>query len=134
MISQALLAAMFATAPAASEKLVPEVGDFRIQTIRKAQGEESWPFVEREGMLLCAPVTGDKLVYFVAENEDGEQEPPVLLDVNPMMMAVINLGRTKVFRAFTSIDELMNRLYPYITMGKRLCDQPAGTIVPESSL
>ncbi|UHS62926.1 hypothetical protein HRR99_12375 [Agrobacterium vaccinii] len=114
--------------------MVPEAEDFRVQTIRKAQGERDWPFVAHKGMLLCAPAMGEKLVYFVAENDEGEQEEPVLLDVNPMMMAVVNLGKIKVFQAFTDINELMGRLYPYVTMGKRLCDQPAGTIVPESSL
>lgn len=134
MVPSALLAAAVATAPVQVNKLVPEVEDFRMQTIRKAQGEVDWPFAASKGILLCAPVIGDKAVYFVAEKEDGGQEEPVVLNINPMMMAVINLGKTKVFRAFASVDELMNRLYPYITMGKRLCDQPAGTIVPESSL
>ncbi len=134
MMPGALLAAVVATAPLQVSKLVPEVGDFRMQTIRKARGETGWPFAANEGILLCAPVIGDKAVYFVAEKEDGGQEEPVVLNINPMMMAVVNLGKTKVFRDFTTVDELMNRLYPYITMGKRLCDQPAGTIVPESSL
>ncbi|KIQ03070.1 hypothetical protein RU07_10965 [Agrobacterium tumefaciens] len=134
MMPQALLAAAVATAPLPVSTLVPEVQDFRGQAIAKAQGEENWPFVADKGMLLCAPVIGDKAVYFVAEKEDGGQEAPVVLDINPMTMAVVNLGKTKVFRAFSSVDELMSRLYPYITMGKRLCDQPAGTIVPESSL
>ncbi len=134
MMPGAFLAAVVATAPLQVSKLVPEVGDFRMQTIRKAQGETGWPFAANEGILLCAPVIDDKAVYFVAEKEDGGQEEPVVLNINPMMMAVVNLGKTKVFRDFTTVDELMNRLYPYITMGKRLCDQPAGTIVPESSL
>ncbi len=134
MVSAALLAAVLATSPTQVNRLVLEENDFRMQTIRKAQGEVNWPFVANKGVLLCAPVIGDKAVYFVADKKDGGQEEPVVLNINPMMMAVINLGKTRVFRAFTSVDELMNRLYPYITMGKRLCDQPAGTIVPESSL
>lgn len=134
MVPEALLAAAVATAPLPVSTLVPEADDFRVQAIAKAQGEADWPFVANKGMLLCAPVIGDKAVYFVAEKEDGGQEAPVVLNINPMTMAVVNLGKTKVFRAFSSVDELMNRLYPYITMGKRLCDQPAGTVVPESSL
>ena len=134
MMPATLLAAAFATSPLPVSTLVPEAEDFRVQTIRKAQGEKGWPFAANKGMLLCAPVIGDKAVYFVAENEDGKQEEPVILNVNPMMMAIVNLGKTKVFRSFNRVDELMSRLYPYITMGKRLCDQPAGTIVPESSL
>lgn len=134
MVPEALLAAAVATAPLPVSTLVPEADDFRVQAIAKAQGEADWPFVANKGMLLCAPVIGDKAVYFVAEKEDGGQEAPVVLNINPMTMAVVNLGKTKVFRAFSSVDELMSRLYPYITMGKRLCDQPAGTVVPESSL
>ncbi|WP_288425372.1 hypothetical protein [uncultured Agrobacterium sp.] len=134
MLPAALLAAAIATAPTQVNKLVLEEKDFRMQTIRKAQGEVNWPFVASEGILLCAPVIGDKAVYFVGTKEDGGQEEPVILSVNPMMMSIINMGKARIFRDFATIDELMGRLYPYITMGKRLCDQPAGTIVPESSL
>ncbi|QCI96967.1 hypothetical protein [Agrobacterium larrymoorei] len=134
MLPAALLAAAIATAPTQVNKLVLEEKDFRMQTIRKAQGEVNWPFVASEGILLCAPVIGDKAVYFVGTKEDGGQEEPVILSVNPMMMSIINMGKARIFRDFTTIDELMGRLYPYITMGKRLCDQPAGAIVPESSL
>lgn len=134
MLPAALLAAAIATAPTQVNKLVLEEKDFRMQTIRKAQGEVNWPFVASEGILLCAPVIGDKAVYFVGTKEDGGQEEPVILSVNPMMMSIINMGKARIFRDFTTIDELMGRLYPYITMGKRLCDQPAGTVVPESSL
>ncbi|WHA41609.1 hypothetical protein [Agrobacterium larrymoorei] len=134
MLSAALLAAAIATAPTQVNKLVLEEKDFRMQTIRKAQGEVNWPFVASEGILLCAPVIGDKAVYFVGTKEDGGQEEPIILSVNPMMMSIINMGKARIFRDFTTIDELMGRLYPYITMGKRLCDQPAGTVVPESSL
>ncbi len=134
MIAAALLAAAIATSPTQVNKLVLEEKDFRMQTIRKAQGEVNWPFVASEGILLCAHVIGDKAVYFVGNKQDGGQDEPVVLNANPMMMSIINMGKARIFRDFTTIDELMGRLYPYITMGKRLCDQPAGTVVPESSL
>ena len=130
----AILVATFVASPSQANKLVLEEKDFRMQTIRKAQGETNWPFEANKGRLLCAPIIGDRAVYFVGTKEDGGQEEPVALSVNPMLVSIINMGKAKIFRDFTTIDELMNRLYPYITMGKRLCDQPAGTVVPESSL
>lgn len=117
-----------------ADPVVPEAGDFRVQTIRKAQGEDNWPFLALEGFLMCAPSLGQRLVYFVPKGTDGENEYPVALDSNLMSMAVVNMGRGNAFRPYANFEELTNRLSPYITMGKRLCDQPAGTVIPESSL
>lgn len=83
---------------------------------------------------MCAPSLGQRLVYFVPQGPDGENEYPVALDSNLMSMAVVNMGRGNAFRPYANFEELTNRLSPYITMGKRLCDQPAGTVIPESSL
>ena len=134
MMPIALLAATFAASPAQANTLVPEVSDFRVQTIAKAQGEDNWPFTAHKGLLMCAPSLGQKLVYFVPENAQGDNDYPIHIDTNPMAMAVVNIGRGSGFAPFANFEELMNRLSSYITMGKRLCDQPAGTVIPESSL
>ncbi|MGV1917576.1 hypothetical protein [uncultured Agrobacterium sp.] len=133
-IPAALLAAASMASAADAGPVLPEAGDFRVQTIRKVQGEENWPFLAQEGFLMCAPSLGQRLVYFVPKGPDGENEYPVALDSNLMSMAVVNMGRGNAFRPYANFEELTNRLSPYITMGKRLCDQPAGTVIPESSL
>ncbi|KQR34011.1 hypothetical protein ASF91_08735 [Rhizobium sp. Leaf155] len=130
----ALLAAVCMASAADAGPVVPEAGDFRVQAIRKVQGEDNWPFLAEEGFLMCAPSLGQKLVYFVPKGADGENEYPVALDSNLMSMAVVNIGRGNAFRPYANFEDLTNRLSPYITMGKRLCDQPAGTVIPESSL
>lgn len=130
----ALLATAFAASPASADGFVPQAKDVRLQTIRKAQGETNWPFVADEGFLSCVPSIGERLVYFVPFGEDDENEPPVNLNTNVMTMALVNIGRGGTFRPFANLEELIKRLSPYITMGKRLCDQPAGAVVPESSL
>ncbi|NTJ44057.1 hypothetical protein G6L28_15760 [Agrobacterium larrymoorei] len=130
----ALLASSFAASTLPAEGLVPGASDFRVQKLERAQGETNWPFTARKGLLMCVPSLSNKLVYFVPENDRGENEYPVNIDSNAMSMAMVNIGRGGAFRPFADFEELMNRLSPYITMGKRLCDQPAGTVVPESSL
>ena len=67
----ALVAGLLMTAgvmPAGS--IIPEPDDFRFQTIRKATGEKNWPFVAESGMLGCAKMLGERVVYFVP-GEDG---------------------------------------------------------------
>lgn len=134
MMATVLLSATLGSSPLTVNNIVPEAGDFRVQTIRKAQGEADWPFTADEGYLMCAPSMGQKLVYFVPKNAEGENEYPINIDTNFMAMAIINVGRSDAFRAYANYEDLIKRLSPYVTMGKRLCDQPAGTVIPESSL
>jgi hypothetical protein len=42
-------------------------------------------------------------------------------------MAIANMGRQAAFQPFDDFEQLLKRVGPYIEMGKRLCDQPAGT-------
>ena len=37
-------------------------------------------------------------------------------------------------RAYDNFEQLLKRLIPYVTMGKRLCNQPPGTNVSGSEL
>jgi hypothetical protein len=130
----ALLAAVFAACAARADGFMPQAKDVRLQTIRKAQGEMNWPFVADEGFLSCVPGGGERLVYFVPKGAPGENVFAINLNTNVMAMALINIGRGDAFRPYANFEDLIGRLSPYITMGKRLCDQPAGTVVPESSL
>ncbi|CUX45482.1 MULTISPECIES: hypothetical protein [Rhizobium/Agrobacterium group] len=136
MLAAALVAANMSGAsvmvPAGS--FVPEAGDFRSQQIRRMQGERDWPFVAEKGLLLCAPSLMEKLVYFVGEKENGEQDEPFAIDTDMMAVAIINMGRASALKPFDNFEQLLKRLSPFVAMGKRLCDQPAGSVLPENSL
>jgi hypothetical protein len=134
MIHEVLVASALSWSPQAVSNVVPEAGDFRVQEIRRSKGEDNWPFIAEKGLLMCAPSLNQRLVYFVPVNADGEDEYPINIDANLMSMAIVNIGRGDAFRPYDDFEQLAKRLSPYVTMGKRLCDQPAGTVLPESSL
>ncbi len=114
--------------------IFPGVGDFRSQEIRRLQGEGDWPFVESKGLLLCAKIMNRPAVYFVGEDEDGEQKFPFAISGDMMEVAMVNIGNTGVLRPFDDFEQLLKRLFPYVAMGRRLCDQPPGTSLPDSAL
>ena len=114
--------------------LIPEGEDFRSQEIHRAKGEDDWPFAAEKGLLFCAPSLNEKLVYFIPENEEGEHEYPFALHDNVMIIGIVNIGRASVLRPYDNFEQLLRRLSPYIAMGKRLCDQPAGSSLPDSAL
>ncbi|OOO18118.1 hypothetical protein BS627_19200 [Agrobacterium salinitolerans] len=136
MLAAAMLAINISGAVAAvpAGSAIPEARDFRSQKIAKMQGEKDWPFAAEKGLLLCAPSLANKMVYFVGEKEDGEQDYPFAIDTDMMAVAIVNMGRASALRPFDNFEQLLKRLSPFVAMGKRLCDQPAGTILPENSL
>lgn len=135
MLAAALLSAgMGSAAPAApSSDIIPAPKDFRSQEIHRVQGED-WPFTAKKGLLLCAPGWQQKYVYFVPQDAEGNNEYPFALDSNIMLTALVNMGRASALRPYDNLEQLLKRLSPYISMGKRLCDQPAGTKLPDSAV
>ncbi|KJF74972.1 hypothetical protein [Agrobacterium arsenijevicii] len=136
MLAAVLLSANMGVAAAVvpAGNLIPEVGDFRSQKIQKMQGERDWPFVAEKGVLLCAPSLAKKMVYFVGVKDDGEHDYPFAIDTDMMAVAIANMGRASALKPFDNFEQLLKRLSPFVAMGKRLCDQPAGSILPDSSL
>ncbi len=114
--------------------MIPGFEDFRIQRIQRAKGEDDWPFVAEKGRLLCAPSWQKRFVYFIPDKEGGGIGYPLALDENMMMVALVNMGRGSALRPFDNLEQLVKRLSPYLAMGKRLCDQPAGSDLPDTSL
>jgi hypothetical protein len=128
----ALVAGLLMTAgvtPAGS--IVPEPDDFRLQAIRKAAGEQNWPFVAESGMLGCAEMLGERVVYFIPGDE---MERAYNIDINLFAMSVANIGITNVLAPYEDSAQLLYRLVPFVTMGQRLCDQEPGTLVTEPEL
>ena len=140
MAAAALYVATALTAPADASGLLPAndimpgVDDFRLQKIRQAQGESDWPFLAKEGVLLCAKVLKQPAVYFVPETPDGKQGLPFAISGDMMELALVNIGNSGVLRPYDNFEQLLKRLFPYVSMGRRLCDQPAGTELPDNAL
>jgi hypothetical protein len=113
--------------------VLPGVGDFRLQKIRRVAGESEWPFVAESGMLLCAMILRQPAVYFVPEIGETLGRAFVI-DNDIAKMAFANIGMTGVLEPYDNFEQLLKRLIPYVTMGKRLCNQPPGTNVSGSEL
>ena len=107
--------------------IIPEPDDFRFQSIRKAAGEQNWPFVAESGMLSCVRVFGDRVVYFIPDEPAASR--PYNIDIDLMSMSMVNLGRTNVLAPYDDFGQLVRRLASFVTMGRRLCDQDPGTVV-----
>ncbi|AOF88733.1 hypothetical protein [Sinorhizobium sp. RAC02] len=111
--------------------IIPEPDDFRFQTIHKAAGEQNWPFIAESGMLGCAKMLGERLVYFIP-GEDVERAYHI--DINLFAMSMANIGITDVLAPYDNTAQLLHRIVPFVTMGQRLCDQEPGTHVTEPEL
>lgn len=129
----ALLAIGIDGAALPADDVFPGVGDFRMQKIHRAAGESEWPFVAESGTLLCAMILRKPAVYFVPE---GGRAPgrAFVIDNDIAKMAFANIGMTDVLEPYDNFEQLLKRLIPYVTMGKRLCNQPPGTNVSGSEL
>lgn len=113
--------------------LLPGVKDFRMQVIHKAQDETDWPFVAESGTLLCAKVLNKPEVYFVPK-QTPEAQRAFVLDTDLLGMSMVNLGMTNVLKPYGSLEALLKRITPFVTMGRRLCAQPPGTSLSGSEL
>ncbi len=120
--------------PVAANDIFPGVDDFRMQTITRTKNEADWPFVPTKGLLLCAKILRQPAVYFVGEDQDGEQMEPFVISTDMVEVAIANIGTTGVLRPYDGFEQLLKRLVPYVSMGRRLCDQPPGTNLPDSAL
>jgi hypothetical protein len=113
--------------------LIPGVKDFRMQLIHKAKDEADWPFVAESGTLLCAKVFNKPAVYFVPK-QVPEATRAFLLDTDLLGMSLVNIGMTNVLEPYGSLEALLTRITPFVTMGRRLCAQPPGTSLTGSEL
>ena len=114
---------------------VPDEKDVHFQVIAKVDGEKDWPFVAERGRLVCVSMTPGPAVMFVPDGE-GDDERPLILDVNPYGMLINNMGRTKpgLLPYGGKLEELIRRVAPFVAMGHMLCKQKDGPAVPGSEL
>jgi hypothetical protein len=123
--------------------LFPQPEDFRVQVITRQAGEKEWPFAVDMGTLTCVFSFGFKVVIFipyaVTEPDDellasAETNPDVLIVTTDPLQLMTQWEQEKLYAPGMRIEEKIQRLGPYVTLGKRLCDQPKGAIVGPGEL
>ncbi|MGY5778897.1 hypothetical protein [Rhizobium sp. LEGMi135b] len=113
--------------------LFPGAKDVRMQVIHRAKDEAEWPFAAESGVLACVKVLNDPVVYFVPEQKP-EATRAFAIDTDLFGMSLVNMGMTNVLKPYGSLETLLKRITPFVTMGRRLCAQPPGTSLTGSEL
>ena len=135
-------AALLAGMPGAMAfDFLPDESDIRQQKISRQAGERDWPFAADEGTLLCMPAFGLRVVIFVPEAEsdleaDGGEDKEnnyVTVSTDPLQLWA-DVGKSHLFTPDLKIEDKIRRLAPFVTMGKKLCDQPKWTDLGPSEL
>ena len=121
--------------------IFPQPEDVRFQVISKQAGEKDWPFAAETGTLACVPSLGFRIVVFFpysvtmrndeALDELQSKEEPLIVTVDPLQLL---FSDARYFVASMTIEDKIRRLGPYVSLGKKLCDQPKGAIVGPGEL
>jgi hypothetical protein len=121
--------------------IFPQPEDVRFQVISKQAGEKDWPFAVTTGTLACVPSFGFRVVMFFpfsllkADDEILEElqtrGQPVIVTVDPMQLL---FAGSRELAPDMSIEEKIRRMGPFVTFGKKLCDQPKGAVVGPGEL
>ena len=116
---------------------VPEVEDFRVQKVARADRESEWPFTVDAGYLTCAYVLGESTVYFTDDPQDATDLSDVrvvIVSTNPLDLIVGRLAGDGLIGAETPIEQLIVQMAPFKAIGNRLCAQPRGTSIGPGEL
>jgi hypothetical protein len=121
--------------------IFPQPEDVRFQEISKQAGEKEWPFAVTAGTLACVPSFGFRVVmffpYLVLKADDGvleelqTKDAPVIVTVDPLQLL---FAGSKNLVPYMTIEEKIRRFGPFVSFGKKLCDQPKGAIVGPGEL
>ncbi|RWE37832.1 MAG: hypothetical protein EOS78_14830 [Mesorhizobium sp.] len=118
----------------------PTAAEVRLQPIARAGNEAGWPFSDDEGTLTCVWSGGQKVVMFFEGrphglDEDEDFEPRgVIVTTDPLQLTLGNMANRDLFRAAASVEERLRLVAPFMAMGQKLCDQPAGARVGHGEL
>jgi hypothetical protein len=118
----------------------PSPAEVRTQPISRAENEAGWPFSIDDGILTCVWSGGRKVVLFFegrpsALNENETFQPRgVIVTTDPIQLTIGNMANRGLFRTAASVEERIRLVAPFVTLGQRLCDQPAGTHVGRGEL
>ncbi|TPM32979.1 hypothetical protein FKO01_21955 [Mesorhizobium sp. B2-3-3] len=118
----------------------PTPEEVRLQPISRAGNETAWPFSIDEGMLACVWSAGQKVVMFFEGrphglDEDEDFKPVgVIVTTDPIQLTLGNMANRALFRPAASVEERLKLVAPFMAMGQKLCDQPAGAHVGHGEL
>jgi hypothetical protein len=118
----------------------PQPDEVRVQPISRAEHEIGWPFSVDDGMLTCVWSGGRRIVVFFEDRppdlgEDEAFQPRgVIVTTDPIQLTIGNMANRALFRAADSVEERIRLVAPFVTMGQRLCDQPAGARIGHGEL
>mgnify|MGYP007011837944 FL=1 len=99
--------------------------------------DHEWPFSVERGTLVCVSMQGQETVLFSEPwREDVPQElgnmtlpRSVIVSTNPFALFA-SLEDRALYLPFDSLETLIRRLAPFETLGRRLCRQEAGFLIP----
>jgi hypothetical protein len=141
----AMLATLESTTPfVLPAGLIPEAEDVRFQVIERQANENDWPFLAEKGRLACVPAMGMRIVLFMpwVEADEGgvngfavdeSASKAAIVSADPLQLWTDIEGKP-LLKPDMKIEDKIRRLGPYVTIGKKLCDQPKGTIIGPSEL
>jgi hypothetical protein len=118
----------------------PSPDEVRTQPISRAKNETGWPFSVEDGILTCAWSGGQRIVAFFEDRPSdlGEDETfrprGVIVTTDPIQLTIGNMANRALFRPAASVEERIRLVAPFVTLGQRLCDQPAGAHVGHGEL
>jgi len=119
---------------------LPSPDEVRLQPITRAGNEAGWPFSVDEGTLACVWSAGQKIVMFFEGRPKGLDEDDtfkprgVIVTTDPLQLTLGNMANRALFRDAASVEERLRLVAPFMTMGQKLCDQPAGARVGHGEL
>jgi hypothetical protein len=117
---------------------LPATDEVRMQSIAREDNERDWPFSVDSGNLTCVWSMGQKIVFFFESPPGGGDENfrprGVIVTANPIDLTIGNVANRTLFAPMSSVAELVGRVAPYEQVGRRLCDQPPGSIIRHGEL
>ncbi len=144
VIAPAILAGLLPVAGGMPvDGIMPGILDVRLQAISRQANEQGWPFAAEAGTLACVRALGSKVVIFLpdpklAEDEDAAMDEFVEdkylhVTANPLELFA-EFGKANQFAPGLTIEDKIRQLGPFVTLGKKLCDQPKGTVLGPGEL
>ena len=118
----------------------PSPDEVRTQPISRAEHEAGWPFSIDDGILTCVWSGGRKIVlFFEGRPSDLDENEPfqprgVIVTTDPVQLTLGNMANRQLFRPAASVEERIRLVSPFVALGQRLCDQPAGAHVGHGEL
>ncbi len=135
------LSSLLALPHAQAGGLLPDPEDFRTQKIERQAGETDWPFIEQKGLLMCVKVFGIKQVLFhpgeieeYSFEEDPLVDPAIIVVTTDPIQLWTDPTASQHLVPNMTIEEKIRRMAPYVTLGKKLCDQPKGAMIGPGEL